>query len=187
MMVRIHPLEPTKSQFPKRAKHADHGLTNQLFSVAIALQESGVVAGDQSLTLVEQVLPRQGSDGTFPEKGGFNSKYQTVSLEHLARYASTLPDSPWRDVVMTALRKGTDRFIRTVDAAGVIDNSANTRTMACGPGVAGEGAKGRKINIVPLRLLYIGYLLDEGARLETLADQIQTVGQKLTKERKCKQ
>ena len=47
---------------------------------------------DFDAAIVDEMLQRQGSDGTFPEKGGFDSKYQTVSLEHLARYASTLPD-----------------------------------------------------------------------------------------------
>lgn len=177
-------------KFFKRAKRSDKMLTNQLFSIAVALQETGVMTGDQSLTrraqeLVERILPRQSADGTFPEKGGFDAKYQTVSLEHLARYANTLPDSPWRNTVMAALRKGTDRFVQAVDSAGVIDNSANTRTMACGQGKAGDGPKGREIDIVPLRLLYIGYVLDETPRLEPLADQILAVGQKLTKERKC--
>ena len=121
----------------------------------------------------------------FPKKEGSIPSIKRCRLNISLDTRARSPDSPWRSTVIAALRKGTDRFVRTVDAAGVIDNSANTRTMACGPGVIGDEPKGREIDIVPLRLFYIGYLLDERTRLDALADQIQAIGQKLTKERKC--
>jgi hypothetical protein len=172
-------------KFFKRSRSA-----NQLLFIAAALQEAGAATKDTTLTerarsLVEQILSQQGQDGTFPEKGGFDSNYHTVSLELLGRYASTLPPSPWRDTVMAALRKGIDRFTQIVDETGTIDASANTRTVPCGPKVSGAGPKGRDIDIVPLRLHYLGQLLGEQERLGALADRIHETGQSFTHDDKC--
>lgn len=176
---------PLLEEFYGRAKN-----TNQLFFAATALQEAGVVTADASLTrraqaLVERILARQTSDGTFPEDGGFDSNYQTVSLELLARYAATLPSGPWRDRVFSALRRGTDRFLQTVDPSGTINDSANTRTVACGPERTGSEPKGKGIDVVPLRLYYLGYLLNDQARLEAVGDRIQATGQNFTHAERC--
>jgi hypothetical protein len=165
--------------------------TNQLMFVASGLQQAGVVTGDRQLTdrareLMETILKRQTADGAFPEKGGYDTNYQTVSLELLARYAHALPQSPWRDQVMTALRKGSDRFLASVDPqTGVISDAANTRTMACGAAVSGSDPKGKDIDIVPLRLYYLGFLLNDEARLSRVADRIQETGQSFTHKEKC--
>jgi hypothetical protein len=176
---------PDLEEFFGRAKN-----TNQMLFVATALQESGVATADPSLTqraqgLVERILARQTPDGTFPENGGFDSGYQTVSLDLLARYVVTLPNGPWRERVMAALRRGTDRFVQAVDATGAIDGSANTRTVACGPERAGSEPKGKAIDKFPLRLYYLGYLLNEQAKLEPVADRIHANGQGFTHFEKC--
>lgn len=164
--------------------------TNQLLFAAVALQEAGIVIGDKALTeraetLVRVILARQHDDGVLPEKGGFDSNYQTVSLELLGRYVNTLSPSPWRDTVTAALRKGLDRFVQTVDASGAIDTSRNTRTVACGDKVAGSAPKGRDIDIVPLRLYYLGHFLDDEARLSPIAERVQATGQSFKHDDKC--
>jgi hypothetical protein len=90
------------------------------------------------------------------------------------------------DQVMTALRKGSDRFLASVDPqTGVISDAANTRTMACGAAVSGSDPKGKDIDIVPLRLYYLGFLLNDEARLSRVADRIQETGQSFTHKEKC--
>jgi hypothetical protein len=165
--------------------------TNQLMSVAAGLQEASLVADSPELAvkakaLMEQILERQQADGAFPEKGGFDSNYQTLSLELLGRYYATLEPSPWRDRIGAALRKGLDRFLVAVDPqTGVINDDANSRTVACGAPVEGTAPKGKDLDIVPLRLYYLGFLLNDAARLEPLADRIHATGQSFSHSDKC--
>jgi hypothetical protein len=165
--------------------------TNQLMSVAAGLQEASVVTGRPELAvrakgMMEQILARQLADGAFPEKGGFDSNYQTLSLELLGRYYATLEPSPWRDRIGAALRKGLDRFLLAVDPeTGVINDDGNSRTVACGAPVAGTAPKGKDLDIVPLRLYYLGFLLNDEARLAPLAERILATGQSFSHSEKC--
>jgi hypothetical protein len=164
---------------------------NQLMVVASALQQSAIVTKNPELAvkakaLMEKVLARQTADGVFPEKGGFDSNYQTVSLDLLGHYYATLEPSDWRNTVEAALRKGAERFVQTVDpATGAINDAANTRTVACGSPVSGDGPKGKDIDIVPLRLHYLGFLLNDEARLSQLAERVHGQGQSFSHDDKC--
>ncbi|MDH4385200.1 MAG: hypothetical protein QE280_07135, partial [Caulobacter sp.] len=177
---------PDTSAFFQRVKN-----TNQLMSVAAGLQEASLVTGKPELAvrargMMEQILARQLADGAFPEKGGFDSNYQTLSLELLGRYYATLEPSPWRDRIGVALRKGLDRFLLVVDPqTGVINDDGNSRTVACGAPVEGSGPKGKDLDIVPLRLYYLGFLLDDEARLAPLAERILATGQSFSHSDKC--
>ena len=177
---------PDTEAFFRRVKN-----TNQLMSVATGLQEASLVTGRPELAarakvMMEQILARQLEDGTFPEKGGFDSNYQTVSLDRLGNYFATLEPSAWRDTVEVALRKGTERFVQTIDpASGVINDSGNTRTVACGAPVKGDGPKGKDIDIVPLRLYYLGFLLNDEPRLWQLAERVHSQGQSFSHDEKC--
>ncbi len=165
--------------------------TNQLMVVATGLQETAIVTGDQALAakaqaLMEEVLARQTDDGAFPEKGGFDSGYQGVSLELLGRYFATLKPSPWRARVEAALRKGTDRLVTAIDpATGQINDSANTRTVACGAPVDEDDPKAKPVLRSSLRIHYLGHLLNDEARLSPLAERVSEQGQVFTHDDKC--
>jgi hypothetical protein len=166
------------------------GNTNQLFSAALALHKAGLVSGEKTLVdgarqRIDAILRLQTADGTFPEKAGFDSSYQSLSLDFLARYVLTLPPSQWRDTVTSALRKGVDRLLRAVRADGTVDTRSNTRTIACRRAVPGTHAKGRDIDILPRRLRLYGYVLNEPAKFDALSDKVLAAGQGFSHIAKC--
>ncbi len=158
--------------------------TNQLTTVAAGLQEAGVLSSDSSLTssakaLVDKILARQTADGTFSEKKGFDASYQTVSLDYLLRYASysTERNLEWKSIVMKSVQKGWDKERSVIHGDGTIDTSKNTRTQACGAPLAGNGPKGRDIDVIPLRLYEFGFASGQLATYGALADAVEKVGQ----------
>jgi hypothetical protein len=158
------------------------GNTNQLFSAALALHEASLLGRDAALAAAARekmvfILARQTPDGTFPEKGGFDASYQSLSLEFLARYALSLAASRERETALAALRRGVARLVRIIRTDGTIDTRSNTRTEPCGPPVRGNRAKGRDIDILPRRLHLFAYVLDE-PRLGTTAELTLAAGQR---------
>ena len=156
--------------------------TNQLFFVATALREAGLLTGAAQLSAVaaaivaDDILPRQ-LDGVFPEAGGFDTSYQLVSLELLSHYTSTFDEGRARRPLLAAAAAGMARFLRQVDVRGHIDTTGNTRTAACGAPVPGLGPKGKDIDITPYRVLQYGHLAGELLALELVAHRILKVGQ----------
>lgn len=138
--------------------------SNGLFVAAAALQGAAELSGDERLAgrarqVVGTALARQAPDGTFPERGGYDSNYQSVSLHFLARYIAMLPESAWREEVAAAARRGAARLLSSADPlTGRIDDRGNTRTIDCPPldrvdPDAGEG--------FALRLRYIAHILGD--------------------------
>ena len=164
--------------------------TNQLLFNTLAIHQTGVVTGDAALlqkahSSMERLLERQTEDGTIPENGGFDTGYQSVSLQLLAQYALSLPASPWRDRVMAALRLGTTRLVQSIDpATGKMNAGANTRTMACGDAVPGPGPKGKDIDVFPLRLYLLSYVLSDPS-LDALGDKVMENGQSFDHIEQC--
>jgi hypothetical protein len=161
--------------------------TNMLTTPAAAFQEVATLTGDTTLEaqakwMMGKVLARQEADGTLPEKmgkpsGDFDTTYQSVSLEYLTRYASLLSDSSWKATVVAAIKRGTDEFLSKVSANGMIDTSTNSRTIACGARLTTPGPKGRNIDVIPLRLYYIGLFFGDASMYGPIADKIDAYGQ----------
>jgi hypothetical protein len=175
--------------------------TNMLTTPATAFQEIASLTRDTELEskakwMVGQVLARQYSDGTLPEKKkcntpdqacyGFDTTYQSVSLEYLARYAGLVNDPVWKATVVAAVQRGTEKLLTKVNiTSGKIDTSANSRTVACGPRVTTPGPKGRDIDIIPLRFYYLGLLLNKVQIYAPIADKIQEYGQGFDHTEQC--
>lgn len=167
---------------------------NQLLFVILALHSSGILTKSPSLIEAADILwqrmlagrdeggvvwgDRILSDGVFPEAQGFDASYQTVSLELLGLYYSSLNDKTKKDAILPYLSKGTDEFLKFVGSNGVVDTSTSTRTVACGspvnPGVLEP--KGVNVDIVPLRLRYLGLILDRSTEFNPLSEEINKVG-----------
>jgi hypothetical protein len=156
--------------------------SNQLFFIAAALQEAGLVTGkaalgEKAISLVMKILSSQTADGVFPEAGGFDLSYQTVSVDLLTRIASTVMGATLRATLLEADQRAIDRFLRQVAPDGTIDTSGNTRTAACGAPIPGLGPKGKDVDVIPLRLYQFGYLTGAVCTLAAVADSIEAVGQ----------
>ncbi len=168
---------------------ANNVYTNQLATVATAFAEVGKLSNDATLTelarvRMAQTIARETPDGVFPEIGGFDTNYQTVSLRYIATYGTLLPYGNERKKILDALQKGWDRFLQNVRSDGAIDDTGNTRTTACGAPVSGPGPKGRVLDIIPLSLYHYGYLTNYYPYLpnhyteySSIADKIELVGQ----------
>lgn len=156
--------------------------TNMLTTVVSAFQQTAILTRDSQLeakakTLAEKVLARQLPDGTFPEKGGFDSSYQMVSLEYMTRYGALVSDAAWKKTVMNAVDAGYKKELTHVNKKGEIDDSKNTRTEACGEPNTEKGPKGKDADIIPVRLYYYGYLTNQYMEYAEPAREIQKTGQ----------
>lgn len=164
--------------------------TNQVFFPTVALQIASVVLGDQPLAdkakaLMADVLARQTADGAFPEDFGFDSSYQTVSIDLLTNYAATIADPVYRKQLLDAGQRGVDRFLVNVRPDGTIDTSTDTRTGVCGAPVPGNGPKGKSIDVIPLRIYQFGYFAGTSAKLAPIAQSILSAGQGFDHEGSC--
>jgi hypothetical protein len=164
--------------------------TNQVAIMAWSLAAAGQAIGDPRLgrkadQLMREALRRQRPDGVFPERRGFDTNYQSVTLEALAHYADMIPPGPGRARLTAALRKGTTRLVHAIDRQGRIDAGSNTRTVPCGPAVGGDRAKGISTDVQALRLYYVAYTLGDGD-LALIADAVQRNGQRFTHIEECR-
>lgn len=168
---------------------------NQLFVAASALQYAAVLLREPALAsraedLARAGLGRQLPDGTFPERGGFDSNYQTVSLAFLALYVDQLQPSAWRSEAVAAMRYGLNRFWPAVDpATGLVDTTGNTRTVPCGPARSDRGLgvdEGElRADMLPMRLYIIARTLGDVTLLEP-ARMIRSVGQPFDHRETCR-
>lgn len=166
--------------------------TNMLTTAALAIHQAGVLGNDMELqsvakSLFERILARQTLDGTFPEKKGFDSSYQTVSLEYLIRYASMLPEGEWRNTVSKGIANGIEKELTVIRPDGTIDTSSNTRTSACGPAISGSTPKGKNYDITALRLYYYGHFANAYDTYAPIATKVQYVGQGFDHKGDCKE
>jgi hypothetical protein len=168
---------------PLRDALRSPGNTNLYFVVAAALQEAAALSDSAALRAKAQQsaavgLSLQLPDGTFPERRGFDSNYQSVSLAFGARYASQLPPSPWRTRVLAALDRGAARLLRVIDVrTGQVDDRGNTRTVSCArPAAAARADNSSAADNLALRLYYIAHVLNR-RDIAASAPQIESGGQ----------
>jgi hypothetical protein len=161
--------------------------SNQLFVAGAALQQAALISGDEQLAararkVVEAGLRRQDSEGVFFERGGFDTNYQSVSLEYLARYNDLIADSPWKSQIRAALYLGSKRLKRAISPSGAINAEHNTRTVPCGRPVPGQAELGA--DSLPLRIHYVSLSLKDST-LTAAAIAISRVGQRFDHAEQC--
>ena len=162
-----------------RPLFANKNNVNQLMFVVAALKESAALSDDQSLSiraaiLMNNVLPRQTADGTWPEAGGFDIAYQLVTTELLTRYTS-LSDPGMQPTLIAALTRGVNRWLQAVSPDGRI-NVVGARTMVCSA-IPGPGPKGGAVDRQPLTLYYVSTMTNQN--LGPIAKAVDYQGQNI--------
>ena len=138
--------------------------SNRLLIDACAFLTSSRLTGDPAPLVyarqfLAQAVDRETPDGVFPENGGFDSSYQTVSLLNGTYYALRDPSAPG---LRDALSKALAYEVGAVDlATGTLDVSRNTRT-AGQEKIFGHVKKPDYRSVI-LGLYYAGAYLDNSA------------------------
>ena len=198
-MVRLNIAETRGFVFGDYNSYQGAKQTNQVLFIVAAIRAAGVLTGQQYINdFAEEFFKKvkEKADffkndpnmyGTLPEGNetvyaGFDSSYQTVSLELLGYYYSTLRSQILKDAVRPYLERGLNKYLTVIDDNGVIDTSSNTRTKPCGapivyPNDDGLTPKGRDIDTAASRLRYLGHLLNRSSQLIPIAIKVQKIGQ----------
>ena len=133
--VRLLGLPPDDDVFQRAAKwlycHSNADVSNQMAASALALQCVAEVSGDELLTQraeerALEVVERQHSEGFFPEYGGADVGYHSLTISVLTTYSRRTRSEP----VLAALRRAVaflDRHLR--DDASFDYRSCSRRTQ----------------------------------------------------------
>lgn len=171
----------------------EDGPFNQRMGAIAFLQTMGSLLGNSSLETaaregLEQILAERtltDDEGLIlQEKAsrdgrGFDSGYQTLSMELLACYYLELTAGAWKTSVLDVLQRAINKFVARVDpVTGAIDTSTNTRTEPQGPRVLPGivTAKGLDIDIIPWRMRLMAYVTGN-SDYNDLGDLILAYGQ----------
>jgi hypothetical protein len=129
-------------------------------------------AVQQGMRLLQDVLGSQQPDGTFPERGGFDSSYQGVTLSNLVVLDLHLSagDSSVKPSLQSAIARGVDRERRAIQADGQIVTLGNTRVFCGGETFLGK-PKGGDYQGVVTAFLYDSAIRNDAA----LASAAQSV------------
>jgi hypothetical protein len=106
------------------------------------LQDAGAIGiGEGLLQAAERNLQ---PDGTILEKGGFDSGYQSVSLDNLFRIYFNLNTSlaSLKAPVWNMITKGLAREIQAIDPTGEVSHANNSRTYCGGESFRGKPKQG---------------------------------------------
>ncbi|MEQ8284619.1 hypothetical protein [Thalassospira sp.] len=115
------------------AMNTNPDVANQMAASALALQAWKKLSGDDEFSAVSQrrisdCIALQNDSGVFPEYGGFDTGYQTITMSVLACLLKWLPKNSLEAVdVLSALKKAEQAVNRVVDDKGGIDESACSR------------------------------------------------------------
>ncbi|WP_430475987.1 hypothetical protein ACQ0MK_10605 [Thalassospira lucentensis] len=115
------------------AMNTNPEVANQMAASALALQAWGQLTGDEEFSDVSHrrlsdCIALQKSSGVFPEYGGFDTGYQTITMSVLTNLLKWLPkNSLESEYVSSALKKAEQAVDRVVDGNGRIDSSARSR------------------------------------------------------------
>lgn len=167
---------------------------NQRMSVIAFLQDMGDWLSDSSLedlarAGLEQIISERtltDDEGlVLQEKAsrdgrGFDSGYQTLSLELLAYYYLNLDAGSWKNSVLSnIIQPALNKFVARVDlTTGAINTDQNTRTEAQGPRILPGvlTAKGIDVSIIPWRMQFMAYITGN-TTYSDIGDLILTYGQ----------
>lgn len=122
-------IQSQEEKFEKR--ELQQTVTNQLFWAALSYKTIHIVRANSRLNAKAQVwlnegLKRQRTDGSFPEKNGSDTHYQSWSLELLCLYSFYSPND--RSMIQPYLARGFNWLSSKILPDGTMDTNGNTRT-----------------------------------------------------------
>lgn len=111
------------------AANANPDVANQMAASWLALAGYARLTGDAAVRAAAterraQVLAGQQADGTWPEYGGLDVGYQTITLSSLA---SVLDLNPEDDDLRSALKQGEKAIASRIAADGAVNAATNSR------------------------------------------------------------
>ena len=143
--------------------------THRRYILAAAFGQAGRVTGEprfarKAAEWAHEGLASQQSDGTNPEKGGFDAGYQMVGVLMALRYLPVCDDSGLRAGLRAMIRKAVPPELARLRADGSIDPEGSTR-------IEKERTRGGQVKDVPYgeimqALVYAALALPQPAWLE---------------------
>jgi len=117
----------------KKGIERNEPYTHRRYLVAAALGLTGKLTGDQKLInyahqSLEDGLSLQLPDGVNPEKGGYDSSYQTVGTIYAERWVTYFPNDPLTPKVAAMIDKALAWEQTRILPTGEISAEGNTRT-----------------------------------------------------------
>lgn len=122
--------------YTKGRRH-DLPYTHRRWLLAAALGIAASISNDtnfqsaakaQAEYYARKAISLQESSGIFPEKGGYDVSYQTVSLLFAARYYTVCTNTTLQRQIKNAIVKGLNWELTKIDNRGYIDLTGSTRT-----------------------------------------------------------
>jgi hypothetical protein len=122
----------TPNVFPRDRARTMDPYTNRFFLCAAALGQAGEILDNSelkqaALVLAKAGLERQQSDGTNPERGGFDVSYQIVGTVFASRYLLVCGDSTVRAKMRFMIRKTLEKEKTALDENGNVSTAGSTR------------------------------------------------------------
>lgn len=149
--------------------------TNQVTMLAYVFIIGGQEGENEALLakgdeLLQWVLTVQREDGVFPELGGHDSHYQTVSLMALTNIHLHSENEDHQRAIYPALQAGLEWGESKISSTGYINDEGNTRT-ANDPS---DSPEGKQINPreMALTFLYLSYLGPELSEARDLSEVV---------------
>jgi len=157
----------------------DQYTTNRLLFDALAYTLNGISLENNDLQkigdqFVQLALDSQQKNGVFPEKGGYDSSYQAVSILNLDWYWLWTQNDKLKGDIFDALKKAAQWEKKRIDKkTGEVDTDGNTRTGSCQE--TGSSGKCKEVSYteVALSLAYWSVIGDDqqAANLASLVMQ----------------
>ena len=123
-------LKQARNTFVWLGEHENAEVANQMAASYQALVGYQKLVDDPAIARLrvqrrERLLALAGTNGDFPEYGGWDAGYQSITLSSIARSLDVGgPDDDLRDV----LRKGVELLEQRIDAEGGVDPRSNSRS-----------------------------------------------------------
>ncbi|MDO8488947.1 MAG: hypothetical protein Q7S42_02405, partial [Candidatus Omnitrophota bacterium] len=139
--------------------------SNQIIGIGLTFKLLGTILDDQEVArygeeLFYQALDKQTKEGVFPEKNGYDSSYQAVSLQFIELYYIYAAGDEEKLSLFTKLKKGWEWELARIKESGEIEVTGNTRT-----GLKQEKWRGEFKNVnymeVALSLIYWAHIAED--------------------------
>ena len=122
----------TPNVFPRDRARTMDPYTHRFFLCAAALGQAGEILDNSelkhaALVLTKTGLEKQQSDGTNPEKGGFDVSYQIVGTVFASRYLLVCEDTTVSTKMRLMIRKTLEKEKTAIDENGNVSTAGSTR------------------------------------------------------------
>jgi hypothetical protein len=117
--------------------------SHRWFACAAALGETAVLLHDKDLLAKAKPLLHGGirsqlSNGVYPEKGGYDSGYQSAGLIYATHYYAMVADGSDQAALKRSMDKGVAWLVSRISSDGVVSTEGNTRTAGQEVGRSGH-------------------------------------------------